>query len=212
MEIVLIDRHPIIRKGLEQVLNSNFNEANLFEAESIVDFHESFPNQFPDLVIIGVSNFRKENDLNFINLARKWYPKGSVIAYDDEIDLHMITQYLTSGVSGYLPKSAGVKELVDCVNQVLDGKRYLSAEVLLWVLNTYSFESKPSRISVKDRAELTRREFEIAGYLAEGMKTSWIAKRLDRKPSTISTIKINIFKKLKVDNIVSLRNVVQALR
>ena len=38
------------------------------------------------------------------------------------------------------------------------------------------------------------------------MKTSWIAKTLDRKPSTISTIKHTIFKKMKVDNVVQLMN------
>jgi DNA-binding NarL/FixJ family response regulator len=45
----------------------------------------------------------------------------------------------------------------------------------------------------------------VAQYLAEGMQTSWIAHKLNRKVSTISTIKSNIFHKLQIDNILKLR-------
>lgn len=65
-------------------------------------------------------------------------------------------------------------------------------------------ENKKATNSNKKNIKLSEREFEIAQYLSKGMRVSKIAEKLDRRVSTISTIKKSIFTKLEVDSVVKL--------
>ncbi|MCE7042801.1 response regulator transcription factor [Dyadobacter sp. CY312] len=211
MKIALIDKHPVLRKGLDKVLASNFDGAIIMESDTIIHFRELFPKQIPDLIIMGLGSAADAGNLDFINMSRRWYPKGSVIIYDEDVNLPMISRYLSTGARGYLSKAADLNELIECVKDVVSGKRYLSEEILLWVLNTYDFGNK-KRPVVKGNGQLTDREQQIAEFLVDGMKTSWIARELGRKPSTISTIKNNIFKKLEINNVLKLRDVIKPVQ
>lgn len=208
MKIALIDKHPVLRRGLDEILHTHFETATILESDSVIHFRESFPDLYPDMIIIGVGHVGDDKKMNPIIMTRKLYPKGNVIIYDETLNPSMISRYLKIGVSGYLSKDADLNELIECVKDVASGKRYLNSDALLWMLNTINFEKKIKFVTRKN-IDLTLREREIAGYLADGMRTSWIAHKLGRKSSTISTIKYNIYKKLDVDNVLALRDVIK---
>ena len=204
MNIVLIDKHPILRTGLAFFLKDHFNEATILESDSVTTFHESYRDQKPDLIILGISQDSTGNNLSFINIVKKKYPKASIVLYDEKPGTSMVFHYLKAGIKGYLSKQNNLTELIDCISDVLKGRRYICNEVLEIILNGNFVEKNTS---MDENMSLTSREYEIAQYLSQGMKTSLIAQTLGRKMSTISTIKTNIFKKLDVDNILKLREV-----
>lgn len=123
--------------------------------------------------------------------------------YDDRPDASLIVPYLKAGVNGYLSKQNSTNKLIECVEIVLEGKRYVCKEVLELILDEYIIENKA--LPANSFPPLTPREYEIAKSLIQGIKTSEIAKVFGRKLGTISAMKTSIFKKLKVDNIVKLR-------
>ncbi|WP_221393266.1 response regulator transcription factor [Dyadobacter sp. NIV53] len=204
MTIALIDKHPILRTGLVFFIKDHFTEATILESDSIVTFYESYRDQKPDLIILGISQDSNSNNLNFINLVKKKYPKAAIVLYDEKPGTSMGFHYLKAGVKGYLSKQNNLTELIDCITDVLKGKRYICNDVLEIILDGNFVEKIDSQ---EENISLTSREYEIAQYLSQGMKTSLIAQTLGRKMSTISTIKTNIFKKLEVDNILKLREV-----
>lgn len=203
--IALIDNHPIIRTGLGLFLKKSFDEVTVMESDSILSLYTLDPNQVPDLVILGISQSSFNENLGLINATKKYFSSSHIIIYDETPRSSLVLHYLRAGAKGYLTKLNSANELVDCIGEVLKGKRYICNEVFDVILDRYPFEKMKSS---KVNELLTSREFEIAKYLSEGMKTSSIAQKLGRKASTISTTKNNIYKKLHVDNILKLREAI----
>lgn len=131
LQIAIIDKHPILRKGLDFILKANFNEVSILASESIIAFLKSPPAQNPDLIILGFSESANPNSsMSSVILTKERYPKAAVIVYDDKSDSPMIQLYLKAGVKGYLSKQNDVTKLVECIAMVMDGKRYISTKVL----------------------------------------------------------------------------------
>ena len=91
-----------------------------------------------------------------------------------------------------------------CITHLLEGKRYLCGSVTALLVDKFFYGPIEKVVKVRN---LTRREYEIAQYLSEGMKLWEIAKKIDRHASTISTIKKTIFSKLEVDSVMKLHKV-----
>ena len=203
MTIAIIDRHPILRTGLTYFIKDYFKEVEVLDSENVIAFQETFPRQVPDLVILGFNEYSYDSSLSLVNTLKKQYPKAPLIVYDEKPDASLIVPYLKAGVNGYLSKQNSATKLINCVEIVLQGKRYICKEVLELVLDEYIIEDKAQPSN--SFPPLTPREYEVAKYLIQGIKTSGIAKMSGRKLGTISAMKTSIFKKLNVDSIVRLR-------
>jgi len=125
IRIAIIDRHPILRIGLDFVLKNLFYESILLESASINAFKKTYPDQNPDLIILAISQNDTRNNLTFINRAKKWYNSANIIVYDEESDPFMVSNYLNAGVQGYVSKQGKVTELVACILDVMDGNCYV---------------------------------------------------------------------------------------
>lgn len=205
MIVALLDKYPVLRLGLKELLTGHFKSITTIESEGIKLFSELQLDQTPDIIIMGFSEQEKDDHLRDVNMARKAYPQASLIVYADEVlNLNGLSGYLSLGVEGYLSKRADSLELITCVSTVADGKKYVNVADLLSLIGKPE-SGKKETFRNAGELRLSGRETEIARYLAEGKKPSWISQKLNRKPSTISTIKRNIFKKLTVTNILELR-------
>ena len=205
LTIALIDNHPIIRTGLGLFLKNKLEDVTLLEADTIASFQELFPSAVPDLIILGVSQTSELSSVKLITVTKNSYPLSKIIVFDENPESQIILRYLRAGANGYLTKFDDLNDLVDCIRDVIKGRRYLCNEVISMLLDKHPLEKKiPEKIK---KSNLTSRESEIAKYLSDGMRTSMIAQKLGKKASTISTIKNHIFRKLEVDNVLKLRDV-----
>jgi DNA-binding NarL/FixJ family response regulator len=204
LTIGLIDSYALMRKGLSIILNDHFENVEVLESNDIAEFGRLYEQKRPDLMIMGINLTTKDDCLDMVNQLKKRFPAIPLVVYDEHLRLNLTIPYFKLGISGYLLKQNSAAEMINCVDAVLSKKQYLCPALLEVMLK---FFSKPHYGQQKS-ISLTRRESEIAKYLSQGMKTSWIAETLGRKPSTISTIKNNIFKKMKVENIMELRKVI----
>ncbi|WP_025765124.1 response regulator transcription factor [Dyadobacter tibetensis] len=201
--IGLIDDFIIIRLGLALVLNNTFSDLELLEAESLDEFENLYPGKRPELIIHGNNSTNRQECINLAARIKEQYPTIPLIVYDDHPKLNLAIPYFEAGVNGYILKQNIAEEIVPAVKAMRNNRLFLCQDMienlLMYIAKKQHQLSSPSL--------LTPRESEIARYLTQGMKTSWIAKTLGRKPSTISTIKHNIFEKMKVENIVELKKV-----
>jgi DNA-binding NarL/FixJ family response regulator len=201
LTIGLIDNYALMRMGMAIILHDHFDDVNILESNDITEFGQLFGRTRPDLIIMGINIGSRGECLELVSSLRKRLPAVPLIVYDDNLGQNLTAAYFELGISGYLLKQNSANEMIQCIDMVLQKKQYLSPVILESLLKFFAGlkSSLPKRIS------LTRRESEIARYLSQGMKTSWIASTLGRKPSTVSTIKNNIYKKLQVENIVELK-------
>ncbi|GLU56220.1 LuxR C-terminal-related transcriptional regulator [Dyadobacter frigoris] len=208
MKIAIIDKFPVLRLGVLMFLKDSFSDVTIIESDTILSFNSDFPFEEVDLIILGISQSARANEINAICQIKKRYPAGRFIGYMEKPESATVISYMNTGISGYLSKHAVVSELMECIQFVLKGRRYISQEIIDLILNSDK-DINEERITRPKRSRLTPHEYEIAKYLSEGMRTSWIAEVLNRKASTISTIKSTIFKKMQVDNIMKLRDEIE---
>ncbi|PWJ56906.1 DNA-binding NarL/FixJ family response regulator [Dyadobacter jejuensis] len=213
MTILLIEQYPILRAGLKYFLEAEFKNILTLESESLSYLPHDETGQRPNILILGLNEQHRSESLENMKQWKKRFPDCRVILYDEgEMDVQTISNYLRIGISGYISKEASSTELGECVRIIANGGKYISStDLLSWMFDKP--RSKNRKISrAKGTVRLSNRETEIADYLADGKGTTWIARKLDRKPSTISTIKGSIYHKLSVSNALELRDCVRQMK
>lgn len=203
MKILIIDKYPIIRVGLALLLRKQYSEATVLEMETFVSGEQKLAEKAPDVIIISMEGASLANDQLMMIEVRKYYSAASIIAYDDQAHYDTLIACFENGMNGYLSKQSDLGELFECIAKVQSGDKYVNNDMLIKLMIEQN--AGKTQQPKSDQVILTTAEKEIANYLCRGMKTSLIAQTMKKNSSTISTMKRNIFKKLSVDNIVSLR-------
>jgi two-component system response regulator NreC len=179
--LLLADDHPIVRQGLRHLLEAEPDLEVVGEASDglqAVQFTEKFR---PNVLIVDIM-MPGLNGLEVLRQIKDRSPSTcSIVLSMQSADVYVV-EALKSGALGYVLKETGPSELVNAVQQVIEGKRYLSprlSERLIDVLLQTSEE-----ITLDPYETLTNREREILQMAAEGMTTAAIAKRLSISPRT----------------------------
>lgn len=193
----IIDKQPILRTGLRLFLKKYFKDSTILPAENIQSFTPLYTEHKPDLFILGMGIGPKTDSFDSIKIVKKQFPNAVILVYDQKSDATLLPIYLKAGVSGYLSKESDLEELNECINLILAGKQYICRHITEMNLNI--------AYKIKNPDILSYREYEVASYLSQGMKITWIAHTLGIAISTSSTFKNKIFRKLKVDNVLQLR-------
>jgi DNA-binding NarL/FixJ family response regulator len=200
--IGLIDNYAIIRLGLAFILNENFKEMELLEASTASDFSKLYAKKKLDVLILGNNSSNSKECFEEVISLRIEFPQVPILVYDENIKQNMTVQYFELGISGYISKENITGEIVKGIYAVKNKGQFICPSLLDRLLR---IEAKRD-VDPKKSKMLTVRETQVAQYLSQGMRTSWIANTLGRKPSTISTIKNTIFRKMNVENIIQLRS------
>jgi DNA-binding NarL/FixJ family response regulator len=198
LNIGLIDKNIIVRLGIEMIVRKQF-DASFAEADDADSFAVLHSTKVFDVIIMGSNNYYK-GQMDTIGQMRKQFPEVPLVIFDDHGGKIFRTEYLELGVKGYLLKNALSEDLPSCLSEVLRGRRYLASDLLQTLI--ISLQRPVERPG--SARQLTRREAQIVPLLCKGMKTSLIAESLGRKPSTISTIKHNIMRKMNVQSVIEL--------
>lgn len=203
LTIGLIDNILITRLGLSILLNDHYKDIKFLEANTIQEFGIVHKKQKPDVIVLGNNFTVNEKCLDAARLLKNQHPDIPLVVYDKQLMDNLTVSYFRIGINGYLLRQNTDKEIVNCIQAVLNQKRFLCPVLTEQFLNSLSETHVENHYTTKNI--LTPRETEIANYLGQGMKITHISNMLGRKPSTISSIKHNIYKKLNVQNVIQLR-------
>lgn len=200
--IAVIDNIPIYRSGEASFLRDEFPNETIVDSESASALKSAYPTMRISVIIIAIEYLHGKSIVQTIYEVKKSYPLAKLIIKGNRVSDGEILNYLYTGIFGYVDKNAETSELTTCVKQVKNGKKYISQD-LLWALLKLDKQKKVP--SSPCEPILTKRQHLIATYLSDGKKTSWIANELKLAVSTISTVKMTVFTKLCVDNIIDLK-------
>lgn len=193
INIAVVDDHLLFRNGIISILSSvdDFNIVGNFNNGK--ELLENLEKKKIHVVLIDLSMPEMGGEQT-IMLAKKKFPEIKFIVLTMHDDAQYIISSLQNGASGYLLKSVHEKELIAAINEVHAGKKYYSEEVKQLMMETIA-EKKSSAEDI-----LSAREIEVVKMISEGKKTKEIASQLFVSSRTIDTHRLNIFKKLNVQN------------
>lgn len=202
IDTVVADGNEIFRYGLSSILCSDgaFNICSEVDNGALV--LTAWESVQPDLCILSVSMPEMEG----IIIARKVmekFPEARILLLADREDRKTLDDFLESGASGLLHKSAHHLELIDAARKVARGEHFLGRTFSHMMTKEYIRLARPKKRKDPFR-QITPREKEILQLLTKGLTSTEIAEQLFISPRTVEKHRTNIRKKLGQKNTAAL--------
>jgi DNA-binding NarL/FixJ family response regulator len=147
----------------------------------------------PDVVIMDI-NLPKASGIDCTRAIKAKHPKVQVLICTVHEDEEKIFDALKAGATGYVLKRSPLSELLDAIQQIMDGGSPMSGRIARKVVGSF----QPKALDPAD--QLTPREQEVLEMLAQGMQMKEIAPKLFVSLTTIRTHVRNIYEKLQVQS------------
>lgn len=192
--VFLVDDHPLIRRGLGELLSTEEGIQVCGEAESVAEAMETFDPEGCDLAIVDLS-LGGPDGLELVKRLGQCWPEVPVLVYSMHDESLYAQRALAAGAHGYVQKTEPPDHVLEAVQRVLDGQTYLSAEMAerLGSDNGGPADRHPVE-------QLSDRELEVFGLLGRALGTRQIAERLKLSHKTIESHRENIKRKLGLSN------------
>ena len=200
IRILIADDHQLFREGIANLLSASLQIEIIAQAENGQEAIEKAKNLKPDIIIMDLS-MPVINGVDATRILHKELPETRVLVLSMHCDKHYIKEALEAGASGYLFKNCTYDQLIEAVNTVYRGKKYLSDKFTEVLIQDYL--SKEEKVCDNSQ-ELSERESEILKLKAEGKSTREISDMLFISVKTVGTHKQHILEKLNLKSIADL--------
>jgi len=194
--IIIIDDHPIVRKGFAQLINREKDLKVVGEAEDQQSAREIIEKTNPDLALVDLT-LKESDGLELIKDITVLYPKIKTLVISLHDERVYAERALRAGAKGYIMKSEATENVMTAIRQVLKGSIYLSGDMQERILKQYADKGIEEKSLVDI---LSDREFEVFQLIGEGLDTRSIAGRLVLSIKTIETYKSHIKAKLNLQS------------
>ena len=199
--ILLIDDHPIVTNGLQDLIRT-LDQTQCAAANDLDTLEKLLASQAFALCIIDLE-FPGSNGFELIPKLYKRMPHCRFLLYTMHEEPWIAAKLLTPDIrpllSGALSKHAETDELITAIGKIREGKNYFGKA--FDVLN-----EKKSGINRKHYGALSEREKELFSYLTQGLSTTEIAQRMYLSKNTIQTYRKRLLEKLDAKNVAELIN------
>ena len=194
--ILIIDDHPIVRRGLAGIINEEEDLQVAGEAESVDEAYRMLQEVEPDLALVDLS-LGDGHGLELLKRIRSngWKMKLLVVSMADEA--LYTDRVLRAGASGYLRKDQALDNIVEAIRTVLDGRVYFSDTATNRVLSQMAGGHDPGLSPI---TTLSDRELEVFEMLGDGLGSRQIAEKLSLSVKTVETYREKIKAKLDLKN------------
>ena len=198
MKILVVDDHPIYRKGLVALLDQMEPDIALLQANDaaqalvVIAEHDDLDVVILDLLIPGMDGLRAITEFGQIR------PELPVIILSSSENPADVRSARANGALGYVPKSAAEHTLLSAIRMVLNGDVYMPPFVMVETVSTQSGHLKTA--ALPDRPVLTDRQIEVLRRISTGQLNKIIATELGLSEKTVKSHITAIFRALNVMN------------
>jgi DNA-binding NarL/FixJ family response regulator len=204
--ILLVDDHPLVRKGISAVISQAEHLSVCGECGSVDEALPLIEQHHPDLAIIDIS-LKSGNGLDLVKQLAVSHPELQLLVCSMHDENLFAERCLRAGARGYVNKEAAGSELLDAIETVRSGKTFLSPQLTERLVQRMVNGGFPEQSPMES---LTDRELEVFGLIGQGLTTRQIAERLGLSYKTIESYRENIKAKLLLKNAAELcRHAVQ---
>ncbi len=188
--ILLVDDHPVVRKGMKSILEEGLAGSVVTEASSGDEALDRLSSPF-DVIVLDLS-MPGRSGIDLLAEVKHRHPELPVLIMSLHAEEQFAVRALRAGASGYLTKSAAPDQLVNAVAKVARGGRYVSetlAERLALDVGGQGTSGQPHE-------RLSDREFEVLRGIASGQTVSEIATTMKLSVKTVSTYRARLLEKM----------------
>jgi len=204
MRILIADDHAVVRRGLKEILASEHDMDVVGEAKDGDEALELVRKLDWDVAVLDFS-MPGRSGVDLIKEIKRRHPGRPVLVLSMLPEEAHAAQVFKAGGSGYINKESAGEELTAAIRKVANGGKYVSANFAEKLATDLAPDAeKPLHESLSDR------EYRVMWLLASGKQINQIAAEMFLSPSTISTYRARILKKLKLtDNAALVRYAVK---
>lgn len=192
--ILIIDDHPVLRHGLEQIINAEPDMMVCAQAGDAGSALEALRQCKPDLALVDIT-LTGMNGIELIKYMKTEDERLPVIVLSMHDESLYAMRSLRAGASGYVMKSAPMGQLLEAIRKVLRGEIYVSqmfgAQLIYRTVRGIGGDSPIEG--------LTDRELEVLQLIGEGRGSREIAERLHLSVKTIESHRLHIKEKLNLE-------------
>lgn len=190
--IMLVDDHPLLRKGLKQLLAFEPDLEVIAEASSGREALALASELDPDLIVLDL-NMDGMDGLETLKRLRDDGVTSRIIMLTVSNADEDVVSAISNGADGYLLKDMDPDLLLEQLKRAVTGKMVLSEEVTQILATAIR---RPATKPVSELSTLTAREVEILECIAKGMSNKVIARELDISDGTVKVHVKHLLKKL----------------
>jgi DNA-binding NarL/FixJ family response regulator len=198
IKLLIADDFPIVREGLKKTFARTKHIVVAGEAQNGQEVLDQVQAEDFDVVLLDIT-MPNTNWLEVLKELKSRKPRLPVIMLSMHRGEEYVTRSFRAGASGYLTKESMMDEIVQAVEKVSQGGKYISpsiAETLVSLFDTGS-DLPPHKL-------LSDREYEVMSLLVKGKKTREIADELFLSPNTVNTYRSRILEKMNKKNVAEL--------
>ena len=198
MKIILVDDHPVVRRGLRSILECERDFRVCGEAEEGNQAMKLIADTGPDLAIVDIELKGNINGLELIKAIHDRYPGTTTLVMSIDDGTLYAERAIRAGARGYIAKEEASDNIIAAIRSVMSGKLYLSSDISNKIATKHILGQ--SHESMADVDCLTNREFEIFTLIGSGYKRKEIAQKLNININTIESHRRKIREKLNLDS------------
>lgn len=194
MNIIIADDHTVVRQGLKQILAAEADMRVVGEAKDFGETLEVVGKLDWDVLVLDYS-MPGGNGLRILKEIKQAYPRRPVLILSMHPEDAIAISALRAGAAGYIGKECASEELTVAIRKAVSGKKYVSASLA----EKLALELEGGSEGLPHET-LSDREYRVMWMMASGKSITHIAEDLSLSPNTVSTYRVRILKKLKVEN------------
>jgi DNA-binding NarL/FixJ family response regulator len=198
MNVLIVDDHMIIRRGLAQILGTDPRIGAVAEAADGPSALQRLRAERCDVVLLDIA-LGDRDGFDVLKAIRAEFPHCGVIMLSVYPESQFAVRAIRAGAGAYLNKGCMPDELIGAIHKVGAGGLYVSPSIAELLARNVR-EDGPHA----PHEALSNREFQVMQLLAHGRSVSDIAQQLKLSVNTISTYRGRVFEKLGVKSMFEL--------
>jgi two-component system invasion response regulator UvrY len=198
MNILIVDDHALIRRGMISLLAGQYKDLQTGEASNAREGLDAVAHQQWDLAIVDIS-MPGRNGLDLIQEIKREKPAMPVLVVSAHAEKDYALRAFKLGASGYVSKQSAPDVLVSAVERLLSGRRYVSQDMAEQLAGAVS-----GNAPTDSHAALSNRELEVLKLIASGHTIKEISAMLALSEKTVATYRSRIAEKMGLSSNVEL--------
>lgn len=193
VRLFITDDHYMIVEGIRSLLQYEKDIEWLGHAMSAASCMAFLQHQQPDVIFMDI-NLPDKSGIELCREVKEKYPSIHIIGLSSFNQQSFIQKMIDNGASGYALKNATREELIEAIEIVMSGQKFLSHEAATTIL-----KNEDSKMPV-----ITRREKEVLLLISEGLTNHEIGEKLFISTTTVDTHRKNLLAKFEAKNTATL--------
>ncbi len=195
LRVIVIDDHAIVRRGIVEILTERPDLTVVSEAADYGQLRAQMRQHGEvDLLVMDLSLPGKDG-IEILKALHGEYPRLRVLIVSMYPEEQYAVRAFKAGASGYLNKASAPEKLLEAVEQIANGHKYVTPAIAQALIEQLAApdEGMPHE-------KLSDREFQVLKLIASGHRLSDIADTLSLSPKTVSVYRARILEKMNMGN------------